>query len=415
MNLLNKNIHDIKFSDVVDFCKEKILEGTQLDYKRNTPKDLAKHFATFSNTQGGLIIIGVGEDAKGLPTTYDGVANDGKLVDQVHQFAANVTPLPTYDVCVTDESKGNVFVLVRINEGAATPYTTLNDPTVWIRNGNISTPASRDELLRLANKRHDAEVQRDANLDFAQKYFDARLKDAEEERKNLIKAEKPGVYSYALNGEHCVVLTIALQPYYPKEPLTSPQDLLSRQHEYCGNEYQNTTFNYVPTTSMPGGLTAFSWNETTGHVRNDQQYANGLCFTASDVLTHNGTQSLIRMYTVSAKLYSELKLIQAYYKLIGYSGLVEGIITLEGGVGVAIQPISSPKHSLFMPEPGKVRLPSYKWRLHFDSNQLYDDAELSKIFGAAIRDVSWGLGMSDLPASILEGYLESNGFAPRTS
>lgn len=135
VNLLVRDIHDITYSDVVEFCEQKVLESVQLDYKLNIPKDLAKHFATFSNTQGGLIIIGVGEDAQGFPTTYNGVPNDGKLVDRVHQFAANVTPLPTYDVCTTGEQNGNVFILVRIDEGAATPYNTLNDPTVWIRTG----------------------------------------------------------------------------------------------------------------------------------------------------------------------------------------------------------------------------------------------------------------------------------------
>ena len=121
INLLARNIHDITYDDVVEFCKQKVLEGVQLDYKLNIPKDLAKHFATFSNTLGSLIIIGIGEDDKGLPTTCDGVPNNGKLVDRIHQFAANVTPLPTYDICTTDEQNGNVFILVRIDEGAATP------------------------------------------------------------------------------------------------------------------------------------------------------------------------------------------------------------------------------------------------------------------------------------------------------
>src|SRR5713226_8124370 len=212
VNLLARNIHDITYDDVVEFCKQKVLESVQLDYKLNIPKDLAKHFATFSNTQGGLIIIGVGEDAQGLPTTHDGVPNDGKLVDWIHQFAANVTPLPTYDVCTTDEQHGNVFILVRIDEGAATPYNTLNDPTVWIRTGNVSTPASREELLRLANKKRDAEAARSANITFAEQYFTARVTEAEQERQQAVQAGGVNIYQHPLgSGENSAILSLTLQ------------------------------------------------------------------------------------------------------------------------------------------------------------------------------------------------------------
>lgn len=410
MNILTKNIHDLKFSAIVEFCDQKILEGTQLDYKRKLPKDLAKHFATFSNTQGGLIIIGVGEDSKGLPTTVEGVSNDGKLIDQIHQFASNVTPLPTYDVCATDEVGGNVFILVRIDEGAAAPYTTTSDPTVWIRNGNISTPASREELLRLTNKRESAQQLREANHAFANQYFTVRVAEAEEQRKQLVQSGKVETYQHALNGVHCAVLTIAMQPYQPNTELTTPQQLFDRHHEYCGNEFTQTIFNYVPTDSLPGGLTAFSWNEKTGVLSNDQHYVNGLCFAATDVLEHNGTQSLIRMLRIGAKLHTQLKLLRNYYKQAGYSGLIEGVVELKGGVGAAVAPIGSVRHPLFQPDAGKVRLPLYSWPLHFNSNQLYDDTELGKVFAKAIKEISWGLGVYDLPDTILGEYMQVNGY-----
>ena len=50
INLLARNIHHITSNDVVEFCQQNILESVQLDYKQHIPKDLAKHFATFSNT-----------------------------------------------------------------------------------------------------------------------------------------------------------------------------------------------------------------------------------------------------------------------------------------------------------------------------------------------------------------------------
>src|SRR5665811_1385106 len=140
MNILYAPVGSLAFNDIVAFCQQKIIEGVTLEYKVDFPKDLAKQFVTFSNTQGGLVIIGVGEDQNGYPDSWDGVTNTGKLIDRVHQIAANVVPFPTYEVATTDEVKGKVFVLIRISEGSAPPYATTSDPTPWVRTGNISTP-----------------------------------------------------------------------------------------------------------------------------------------------------------------------------------------------------------------------------------------------------------------------------------
>lgn len=410
MNLLSKDIKDISFDDVVAFCGQGVLEWTQLDYKLKVPKDLAKHFATLSNTQGGLIIIGVGEDAKGLPTSYAGVPNDGKLVDQIHQIAANVTPLPTYDARVTDEKNGNVFALIRISEGAAAPYTTLNDPTVWIRNGNISTPASREELIRLSNKREDADKLRTNVLASASQYFRNRLAAAEQERKRMVDAQKPDIYKSALGGENSATLTIALMPYYPSNDLVTPQALVHKELDYIGDEYHRTLFVQGTSVTMPGGLSAFSWNERTGVFRNDQLHTNGLSFTASDVLQAEQDKRQITIPEIAHKVRSQLMLIQHYYRKTGYSGLVEGVIELSGGSGASVRPIGSSRHFLYMPENGEVYMPTHQWALHFDTNQLGDKETLNTIFAQTVRDVSWGLGAGNIPNEIMESFLEANGW-----
>src|ERR1700678_2920897 len=131
MDLLAQDINLISFQDVVDFCQQKIVEGTELDYKQAVPHDLAKHFAAMSNRYGGMIIIGVEEDRQtGLPKRYEGIDNSGKQIERIHQFASNVRPLPSYDVQATDEVNGKAFLLVRISEGDVPPYTRRNDPTV---------------------------------------------------------------------------------------------------------------------------------------------------------------------------------------------------------------------------------------------------------------------------------------------
>ncbi len=418
INLLARNIHDITYDDVVEFCKQKVLESVQLDYKLNVPKDLAKHFATFSNTQGGLIIIGIGEDAQGLPTTYDGVTNDGKLVDRIHQFAANVTPLPTYDVCTTNEQNGKVFILVRIDEGAATPYTTLNDPTVWIRTGNVSTPASREELLRLANKKRDAEAARSANIAFAEQYFLVRVKEAEQERQQAIQAGDAPIYRHTLGiGENSAILSLTLQPYYPNRQLTIPQELLRRIYEYCGQEYQHTVFSTGQPDTLPGGIAGFVWHRDNGQIIGEQLYANGVYNLMEDVLTTSQTGAKnIHVGGIGIDLYSRLKATQNYYKMTGYSGLIIGTINLTGGSGTEVVPMQAYSDRIWPSRhTGRVRLSSYNWSFEMNTITFYDDAALNQLFTKLIRDMSWGLGIPDVPQVVIDSVLKYHGWLAPTS
>src|SRR5260370_4430740 len=177
MNPFSQPFNEVAFNDVGAFWKQKHPESTTLDYKKDVPRDLAKHFATFSNTLGGMIIVGVEEaPATGEPLMWEGVINEGKLLERVNQFAANVNPIPTYNVRLTDEKNNKIFLLINILEGDAQPYLANGDPTVWLRTGNISRPlrqADREELVRMVEKKNLAIQVRDHNLITAMSFFHA--------------------------------------------------------------------------------------------------------------------------------------------------------------------------------------------------------------------------------------------------
>ena len=187
MKILNDPINTLTFQDIVEFCKEGIVEGIQLDYKRELPpKGLAKHFASFSNTRGGVLVIGVEEDAKSSkPANWDGIVYDFKLIDKIHQYATNVDPRPSYDVFVTNEQNGRVFILVRIFEGDRTPYYVQNDANLYIRTGNITDLiglASPEAAELLFGKKTKAEIARHNFIKRSAEIFKAANRRADKER-----------------------------------------------------------------------------------------------------------------------------------------------------------------------------------------------------------------------------------------
>ncbi|MBD3281113.1 hypothetical protein GF389_06395, partial [Candidatus Dojkabacteria bacterium] len=192
MDLLHKNIDKLSFQDIVDFCKSKEPEGIQLDYKLEVSRSLKKHFATFSNKRGGIIIIGVDEDRKtGLPIKYDGVTANEKHEEKLHQYAAELDPLPHYKVTRTDEHEGKVFILIRIFEGPTPPYYVQNDPNVYVRTGSVTKKyddrydiASAEEQKLLFQKINESQNARTVNLEFASRiykgYWERKIKNVKE-------------------------------------------------------------------------------------------------------------------------------------------------------------------------------------------------------------------------------------------
>ena len=59
MSLWNKPLGAIAFQDVDEFCKADLEESVRLDYKADSPADLAKIIAAMANTVGGMILLGV--------------------------------------------------------------------------------------------------------------------------------------------------------------------------------------------------------------------------------------------------------------------------------------------------------------------------------------------------------------------
>ena len=394
MNILNNPIDSFSFSDIAEFCEQGQIEGVQLDYKRELPaKGLAKHFSSFSNTRGGLLIIGVEEDSKtGKPKAWEGVAFESKLVDKIHQYASSVEPRPAYDVHVTDENNGKVFILVRIFEGDRTPYYVQNDANLYIRTGNITDLiglASPEAAELLFGKKSKAELARQNYILRSDEIFKAAIKQADKEKQQAIANEKENWKrerkpesneefrsEYVLDplGTNTSMCTILLQPYYPKAAITTPQEILAKVNQFRVKSNYHGDFPDLQLKPIQDGIMSFKWNRR-GQIQCQQVYATGLLYDADDVLRVTDTGRVIYLTTVATKLYMLLLSASKFYLLFGYQGGLKGFLRLEDIEGVIVHPVVPQGYRLppffFEDRKGPI-LSKYEWELELDTALLHD-------------------------------------------
>ena len=83
---LQKNLIDVTKEDVQRFITRKMEENLNLDYKdirlSENPGELSKHVSAFANSDGGLLLLGVGERKVGTGKNMKIIPNEITWGDQ---------------------------------------------------------------------------------------------------------------------------------------------------------------------------------------------------------------------------------------------------------------------------------------------------------------------------------------------
>jgi len=430
MNIFNNPISNFSFSDIAQFCTEGHIEGVQLDYKRELPaKGLAKHFSSFSNTRGGLLIIGVEEDSRtGKPIACEGLVFETKLVDKIHQYAASVEPRPAYDVHVTDEQNGKVFILVRVFEGDRTPYYVQNDANLYIRTGNITDPiglASPEAAELLFGKKAKADLARQNYISRSDEIFKAAVNQADKERERAIANEKENWkreqkpeskeefrsrFTMDPLGTNTSTCTILLQPFFPKAAITTPQEILAKANQYRIDSRYYGRFLELQLKPIQDGVMNFEWGPD-GHIQCQQVYATGLLYDADDVLRVTDKGRIIYLSRIAAKLFMMLQSASQFYILFGYQGGLKGFLRLENIEDAIIYPVlpdGSRLNPFFFEDRQGPILSKYEWDLELDTALIHDPMSRQKFFLEKIKEIYWSLGYENVQEGIIEKFLEQN-------
>ena len=127
-------------------------EGERLEYKSVVPdkeKKFLKTIAAFANGSGGIILLGVSDDAK-----VQGIKEDvARFMDGVANSIHNgLTPQPVFHLerCEVDHKQ---VVGVFVAEGSDTPYgLSTKPPSIYVRRAGTTFDATQAEIKALALK-----------------------------------------------------------------------------------------------------------------------------------------------------------------------------------------------------------------------------------------------------------------------
>ncbi len=156
----SKALADITYSDLEQL--RDLEEGYVLEFKRSysptVAKKIPKIIASFANSSGGWLVIGIADDDRSLCPVPRLGADYSQMIGELCR--RHVSPTPRFDVrFVTDPATPDQGVIVvQVFEGDFPPYVA--DGVVDVREGSTSGPAVGSALVELYGKatRRRAEI-----------------------------------------------------------------------------------------------------------------------------------------------------------------------------------------------------------------------------------------------------------------
>lgn len=144
---------------VEDFLSLKLPEGLTVEYKRGGDKP-AVAVAALANTYGGLLLVGVAEDAqdKGVPAEIVGVSRKEKE-QLVNQMATGFDPPWSPEVIEVPLGDDKVVLVVRVDRDIA-PRPIVYDGSIYVRLDGRNVKANRQMMRMLLDE--PAAIQQDA-------------------------------------------------------------------------------------------------------------------------------------------------------------------------------------------------------------------------------------------------------------
>ncbi len=130
----------------LEFTERFPAESDVVEFKQGVPDKVAEAVTAFSNTDGGVVLLGVDNTGRAV-----GITTDGEQLAKVHRIVGQVHNPGRYELHELVVGERGVLVLVvhRRREGLA----QMRDGRVLVRRGAMNTALIGEELMRVVASR----------------------------------------------------------------------------------------------------------------------------------------------------------------------------------------------------------------------------------------------------------------------
>lgn len=260
MSVFDKPLEKLTEDDLHTLRAEMVEEGVLLDYKADwiENKKLAKAVASFANTHGGHLVIGVAADKeKNVPLDFPGLENMDGIKEKVGAVCrSRISPAPVFRMKLIplSDKPGRVVLIIEVPESPQPPHYV--NGVIYVRNGESSRPL---EPLR--------------NFFLIEKLYEKRA--YQEDRVERFVTGRRVAHSFDKADYSLTLLTC------PSLPGKSPLPLFRRDFYH----YLSHLWKYKGIKIEPKCVSLFNedrWQERTAVVSDEGwiEQAAGVCFPA---------------------------------------------------------------------------------------------------------------------------------------
>ncbi len=268
-------------------------EDYRLDFKQEWNEKVLRVVASFANTFGGMLFIGISEE-RGKPKEIIGVQSQSEIKTRIaSSIASNISPTPPYEIgeCTLPGDATKRVCAVRVRKGVRLHLLTTKaeDNPVYVRNVDESRPARAAELRALIDQRSvSAEVGSDwPNRLFEWQQFGVSQKQVTQPDTTRIKsptylrvvvlplAQSPLILDQALEAEFQRIVCVRYPGMSGFVPLSAPierdedrgRDWYEQRWLHMNLDYERRwrvnsrgEFGFVSQTKYPVGAYGDYWS-----------------------------------------------------------------------------------------------------------------------------------------------------------
>ncbi len=423
-SIFGKPLNEVTTDDVRVFCDSQIKEGVNLDYKKDlsSSKSLMKAIASFANTRGGWILVGVEDNKDDKPVIpARGIDfQDHLTLTVTNMVLSHMSPptIPVYHVCPPDKNN-KTFLVMYVPESHEAPHWLFNKKELYVRVSDRSSSGSWEDLATsdqwewLRNKRQKSvelrkEVKDELNYRF-------RTHDIWNKVENGFTGSVVLPTANRRDSGTVDMLNLIITPYYPSKAILEVRqsyDLLGDLNIY---DYYGTTDKFpafVDHRSVFQGGTEiyqtidgstkkyFTALHTTGMI----VYKETILFLSNPPIDQGYLpENYIELTRIMARLDQFLSLAAVIYQKVGFVGLVQFSIFINGIDWMRMRfPINVSMSKIY-----KSPTSDFYWSNDMLVSEITDEKNRYDRIKEIIENLMFMFGWKDFNETIMKNYYKS--------